>query len=85
MGHAIGWPVRDGFLVLVRAADDALVVWIGVGRGVRGWCGEAEAAVSAFAREIGCRCLRIEGRRGWRRILPHWERVGDDLELEVHG
>lgn len=82
-GHAIGWPVADGFLVLERTFDDRLRIWIGVGKGVRHWCGEAEAAVSAFARAIGCRCLLIEGRKGWQRILPHWTRVGEDLELRL--
>lgn len=82
-GKAVGWPVDGGFLLLARTADDALLVWIGVGRGVRNWCGEAEARVSEFARAIGCKALRLEGRRGWQRILPHWTRVGDDLELPL--
>lgn len=84
-GKAIGWPVRDGFLLLARTADDAILVWIGVGRGVRNWCAEAEAEVSAFARSVGCHKLRIEGRRGWQRVLPHWTRVGEDLELICDG
>ena len=82
-GHAMGWPVDGGFLVLCRAEDDALVVWIGVGRGVRDWCAKAEKEVSAFARAVGCRALRIEGRKGWRRILPHWTQIGEDLELPL--
>lgn len=82
-GHAIGWPVDGGYLVLCRSDDDRIVVWIGVGVGVRQWCGQAEKDVSAFARSVGCIALRIEGRKGWRRILPHWKQVGDDLELPV--
>lgn len=82
-GKAVGWPVSDGFLVLARTADDAILIWLGVGRGVRGWCSEAESQISAFARALGCNRLRIEGRKGWQRILPHWTRVGDDLELEL--
>ena len=82
-GKAIGWPVRDGFLLLARTADDAILVWIGVGKGVRNWFAEAEADVGAFARSVGCHKLRIEGRKGWQRVLPHWTRVGDDLELRV--
>lgn len=82
-GKAVGWPVDGGFLLLARTADDALLVWIGVGQGVRNWCGEAEARVSEFARAIGCNRLKIEGRKGWQRILPHWTRVGDDLELPL--
>lgn len=80
-GKAVGWPVRDGYLLLARTHDDALLIWVGCGRGVRNWCGEAEEQISAFAKSIGCNRLRIEGRRGWRRILPHWTQIGDDLEL----
>lgn len=83
MGHAMGWPVDGGFLVLERTTDDAIRIWLGVGEGVRGWCRVAEDEVSAFAREIGCNRLLIEGRKGWQRILPHWTQVGDDLELPV--
>lgn len=82
-GKAIGWPVSGGFLLLARTADDAILIWIGVGKGVRNWCGKAEAEISAFAKAVGCNKLKIEGRRGWQKILPHWTRVGDDLELPV--
>lgn len=84
-GKAVGWPVADGFLLLARTHDDAMLVWIGVGRGVRGWFADAERDVGAFARTVGCNRLRIEGRKGWRRILPHWTQVGDDLELLIDG
>lgn len=82
-GHAIGFPVPDGFLVLARTEHDEMLVWIGVGRGVRHWCGEAERAVSELARSVGCKKLKIEGRKGWQRVLPHWTRVGEHLELEL--
>ena len=82
-GHAMGWPVDNGFLVLERTEDDAIRIWIGVGLGVREWCRTAEREISAFGREIGCNRLLIEGRKGWRRILPHWTQIGDDLELMI--
>ena len=82
-GHSVGFPVGDmGFLMLDRAEDNALVVWLGVGREVRLWHDIAEQYVSEFARAIGCDRLRIEGRRGWRRILKHWT-VNDDGDLEL--
>lgn len=77
-GKAIGWPVSDGFLLLARTADDFLLIWLCAGRNVRDWWEDAERDVSAFAKGIGCQGLRLEGRKGWRRILPHWERAGDD-------
>lgn len=83
-GHTVGWPVDGGYLLLDRATDDALVIWVGVGEGVRNWMRNAERDVSEFAREIGCTKLRIEGRKGWRRILPHWQVVdAETLELEL--
>ena len=82
-GHAMCWPVDNGFLVIERTEDDAIRIWIGCGLGVREWCGSAEREISAFAREIGCNRLLIEGRKGWRRILPHWTQIGDDLELKL--
>lgn len=82
-GHSMGWPTADGFLVLDNAEDGACVIWLGVGNAVRDWCGEAEREVSAFARESGCTKLRIEGRKGWRRVLPHWTVVGENLELSL--
>lgn len=82
-GKAIGWPVSDGFLLLARTENDEILIWLGVGKGVRNWCGQAEEQLSAFARAVGCNKLKIEGRRGWQRILPHWTRVGDDLELPL--
>ena len=80
-GHAMGWPVDDGFLVITRSEDDAILVWLGVGRGVRTWNEKAERELLGLARSIGCTRLRIEGRPGWRRILSHWTQVGDRLEL----
>lgn len=79
----MGWPVDNGFLVLERTEDDSIRIWIGVGLNARQWCGTAEREISAFAREIGCNRLLIEGRKGWRRILPHWTQIGDDLELPL--
>lgn len=82
-GHAVGYEVcPDGYLVLERTHDDALRVWLGVGRGVRNWHSLAEQNVVRFANEIGCNKLLIEGRKGWRRVLKHWT-VNDDGDLEL--
>lgn len=69
-GHSMEWPVEGGCMVLSRTVDDALLVWLGVGDGAA--LMRAEPAVMALARRLGCTKLRIEGRRGWRRKLPHW-------------
>lgn len=77
-GKAIGWPVQGGFLLLARTADDFMLIWLCAGKNVRGWWREAEKEVGEFARSVGCVGLRLEGRRGWRRILPHWQVVSDE-------
>lgn len=77
-GHAMIWPVESGHLVISRTEDDFLLVWLCVGKNVRDWWRSAEHGVSALARSVGCKGLRLEGRRGWRKILPHWTPVGDE-------
>lgn len=77
-GKAVGWPVDGGFLLLARTADDEMLIWLCAGENVRSWWRDAERDVSAFARAIGCRALRLEGRRGWRKILPHWRVLSDE-------
>lgn len=83
-GHTILWPTDDGLLLLDCATDGALVIWLCAGRNVRSWFRSAEIEVGRFAAKHGCNRLRIEGRRGWKRLLPHWEviRDGDEVVLE---
>jgi hypothetical protein len=71
--HSVLWPVDGGTLVLDCAEDGALVIWLAVGMGALGAMLEAvRTDIPAFARANDCTCLRIEGRRGWKRLLPHW-------------
>jgi hypothetical protein len=87
-GHSMLWPVIGGCLVIDRTVDDAIVAWLGVGRGARNWTRTAEQQIGGLARSLGCSRLRIEGRRGWQRHFPHWTVKGTDgdtvtLELEL--
>jgi hypothetical protein len=53
-------------------------------RNAREWVGQAEFQARAIAKALGMTKMRIEdSRRGWERLLPHWTRVGDDLEIKV--
>jgi len=86
MGHTVAFETDDFLMLIDRAVDDALVIWLCVGAHVREWFGRAEAIVIAFAKQIGCDKLRIEGRKGWLRVLPHWQHVrtdGDCVVLEL--
>lgn len=83
----MGMPVGvDGYFVLAFTEDNALLAWIAVGRNARTWVKQAESQAKAIAKALGIKKLRIEdGRRGWERLLPHWTRVGDDLESDCDG
>ena len=85
--HAMGMPVgEDGYFVLAFTEDNALLAWIAVGRNAREWVERAETQAMAIAKALGMTKMRIEdSRRGWERLLPHWTRVGDDLELDCDG
>jgi hypothetical protein len=72
MGHTVLWETSNGTLALDRTTDDACIAWLGAGKNViREWLAQ-EPAIAAWAKEQGCRVLRLEGRRGWLRVLPHW-------------
>lgn len=74
MGHTVLWPVTGGCFALDRAVDGACVVWLGVGQ-MKALV-EAENAITAWAKAQGCTKVRIEGRKGWQRVFPHWENKG---------
>lgn len=85
-GHTALCPTNGGCLALDKAEDGAMVVWLGVGR--RQSLMALEELVKDYARVNGCNRLRIEGRRGWARVLPHWTRRDEDdgtvtLELPI--
>lgn len=73
-------------MLLDRATDGACVVWLCAGERVRDWHQEMERRVGEFARARGCDRLRIEGRKGWVRALPHWTKVAEhdgEVTLEL--
>lgn len=69
-GHTVLWQVDGGLFALDRAIDGACVVWLGVGD-MKALVA-AEGAISAWVKAQGCNKVRIEGRKGWRRVFPHW-------------
>ena len=75
-GHTVIWDAGAGCFALDRASDGACVVWLGVGD-LRTLVAE-ENAIAAWAREQGCTKVRIEGRKGWLRVFPHWQASESD-------
>ena len=76
-GHTVIWDTGTGALALDLTVDDACVAWLGVGEMV-GLLGQ-EDAIAAFAKNAGCKALRLEGRKGWIRKFKHW-RVTEMLD-----
>lgn len=84
--HAQVWGVCNPHLIAgfaTKVTEEACDVWLAGGSDVRNWFAAAETAVSAFARQHGNDRLRIIGRRGWKRVLPHWELTGNDGDLVI--
>lgn len=73
-GHTKLWPVEGGCFALDRATDGACVVWLGVGdlNALRA----EEKPIAEWAKAQGCNKVRIEGRKGWKRVFPHWQDMG---------
>lgn len=42
-----------------------------------------EDELKDFAREFGCTKARLIGRKGWKKMLPHWRLVGEVLEVAI--
>lgn len=75
-GHTVIWKTDDGCLALDKATDGACVAWLGVGKGAMRQLVAQEPSIAEWALRQGCNTLRIEGRKGWLRMFPHWEFVG---------
>lgn len=44
---------------------------------------QAFAPIEAYARDLGCRAIRFEGRRGWQRVFPDYDLKWICLEKEL--
>lgn len=72
IGAACTWAIGDlGYVVTLANTDNEIEAVLCGGERARDWIEPLEAAVSAFPAHRG-HTLRIEARRGWKRLLPHW-------------
>ena len=53
------------------------------GQDLERWLPCAETHFTAWGRAMGCSRLRITGRRGWLRVLPHWNESSTTLERDL--
>jgi hypothetical protein len=58
-----------------------LILGLG-GAGMKQWLHLIED-IEQYARDEGCARMRIEGRRGWQRALPEYQRTGVILERRL--
>lgn len=67
----------------VRDHECGSALWIVAagGHDAASWT-ENDEDLKAYARGLGCGVVRIKGRTGWVKKLPHWQWV---LELSVNG
>lgn len=72
-GSAQVWNVNDEAFVLTLANNDnEIEVLMCGGKNARANVPVWEAAMLSCPAHKGC-TLRLEGRKGWRRYLPHWD------------
>jgi hypothetical protein len=89
-GEALLWVLWDGQALCAACVTEAVGVPRGRilrvlacgGRRLRNWV-EALAPIEAYARDLGCRAIRIEGRRGWQRVLPDYRLAWICIEKEL--
>jgi hypothetical protein len=81
-----GWAIWNcgglSWVFTMVDTDDEIEVLLAGGREARKCVGPWEAAMLAHPAHRGM-TLRIDGRKGWGRLLPHWERRDDVLYLKV--
>lgn len=84
MGAAQVWQVGGRAYVLTLAnGDDEIEVLLCGGKDVRPLVPVWEAAMWQYRAHIG-KTFRVEGRKGWRRLLPHWQERDGVLYMKVN-
>lgn len=87
-GHAMVWHV-DEFTAATEVDEDGYCdVRLGGGKATRETVIKLEAALLSSPFHSNVKWLRIWGRKGWLRLLPHWKFCGMEdglaiLELKV--
>lgn len=60
--------------ILSRLHGNICLIWLVAG--TMADLPEYEDALTEWARQVDCVELRYAGRRGWLKLLPHWEDIG---------
>lgn len=80
-GSGCLWEINYGqAYALTVATEDAIEGVLAGGTGAKEWAVPFERAMQALPVHEG-KPLHIMGRKGWRRLLPHWTVRGDGMRL----
>lgn len=60
-------------IVVTKLLDQIGILWIASGKGLDSEAMQMLGAIEAWMKEKGCRAVKIEGRRGWGRVLDGYE------------
>lgn len=73
-GAACVWEIGEklGFVVTLANTNDEIEAVLCGGVSAKDWIEPLEAAVRAFPAHRG-HTLRVEARKGWKRLLRHWK------------
>ena len=81
------WIVLDDDVIVaamvIHLRGPALVVWLMGGRDFRCWAHVVEPLLMACAREQGVERVQANARPGFGRLLPHWGKRYETIELRV--
>lgn len=82
-GHAMLWHF-DGMTVTSEVDEEGVCdIRLGGGKMTREALRELERAVLTSPFHIGVKKLRVWGRKGWLRLLPHWTFCGMEDGLAI--
>jgi hypothetical protein len=82
-GTACIWATSHGCVLTQVDEQNVCDVVLGGGWNARSWIYEVELVVRAHPAHVGVERYRIWGRKGWRRLFPHWRFVGFEDGLAV--
>lgn len=70
-------------VVLTRIAGPKCEICGAVGSATKDEIRETYAAIERWAREIGCTHMKVNGRKGWLRVLDGFKQTGIQAEKEL--
>ncbi len=82
-GHACVWEGSAGAVFTQVDEDGVCDVVLGGGSGAKAWVADMERAIRAHPAHRDVCMYRIWGRKGWRRLFPHWRFAGVEGGLTV--